>query len=50
MVSARGFGLSLDRLRAEAKKCILLCANCHAEVECGALTLAVDSGRLEKAS
>lgn len=22
---------SLDRLRAEAKKCILICANCHAE-------------------
>jgi transposase len=44
VVSARGFGLSLDTLRAEAKKCILLCANCHAEVECGALTLAVDSG------
>jgi transposase len=26
---------SLDRLREEAEKCILLCSNCHAEVESG---------------
>jgi transposase len=26
---------SLDRLREEAEKCILLCSNCHAEVEFG---------------
>jgi len=26
---------SLKRMRAEAAKCILLCANCHAEVESG---------------
>jgi transposase len=26
---------SLDRLRAEASKCVLLCSNCHAEVEAG---------------
>lgn len=26
---------SLDRMRAEASKCVLLCANCHAEVEGG---------------
>lgn len=38
--SSKGFGLgergltrSLDRLRIEAAKCVLLCANCHAEVE-----------------
>jgi transposase-like protein len=34
-VSAYGNGLSLDTLRAEARKCVLLCANCHAEVENG---------------
>ena len=34
-VSAYGNGLSLETLRAEANKCVLLCANCHAEVENG---------------
>jgi transposase len=27
--------LSLDALRAETRKCVLLCATCHAEVEAG---------------
>lgn len=40
-VSRRGITLSLDALRAEARKCVLLCANCHAEVEGGALTLSI---------
>ncbi|MBA2792542.1 MAG: helix-turn-helix domain-containing protein [Thermoleophilaceae bacterium] len=31
----RGCTRSIDRLRAEAKKCVLLCSNCHAEVEGG---------------
>lgn len=30
-----GLTRSLSRCRAEAQKCILLCANCHAEVEAG---------------
>ena len=30
-----GSALSLDSLRAEARKCVLLCSNCHAEVEAG---------------
>jgi transcriptional regulator with XRE-family HTH domain len=30
---------SIARARAEAAKCLLLCANCHAEVEVGYLTL-----------
>ena len=31
----RGVARSLERCRAEARKCALLCANCHAEVEGG---------------
>lgn len=36
-----GYGMcrSLERTRAEAAKCVLLCANCHAEVENGARQL-----------
>jgi hypothetical protein len=36
----RGFTRSLQAVRAEAKKCVLLCANCHFEVEAGIVTLA----------
>lgn len=32
-INARGAGLALERLREEARKCVLLCANCHAEAE-----------------
>jgi transposase len=32
-VSERGLARSLEKARAEVAKCILLCANCHAEVE-----------------
>ena len=28
-------GKSLDTFREEARKCVLLCANCHGEVETG---------------
>jgi transposase-like protein len=35
----RGIARSLERCREEARKCILLCANCHAEVEGGAAEL-----------
>jgi excisionase family DNA binding protein len=31
----RGLTRSLEAVREEARKCILLCANCHAEVEAG---------------
>ena len=31
----RGITRSLERMRAEAGKCVLLCSNCHAEVEGG---------------
>jgi hypothetical protein len=32
-LSQAGVARSLERSRAEAQKCTLLCANCHAEVE-----------------
>ena len=35
-LSQAGVARSLARARAEARKCVLLCANCHAEVEAGA--------------
>jgi transposase len=38
-----GVTRSLARSRAEARKCILLCANCHAEVEAGITTVPVNS-------
>ena len=38
-VSGQGITRSLQRLRLEAKKCVLLCANCHAMVEGGVLPL-----------
>jgi hypothetical protein len=41
-VSADGNGLALDVLRSEARKCVLLCANCHAEVEGGVATVPIE--------
>jgi transposase len=38
-VSRQGVTRSLRRLREEARKCVLLCANCHAMVEAGLLSL-----------
>jgi transposase len=40
-VSAGGMSYSLEALRAEARKCVLLCSNCHAEVENGFATVPV---------
>jgi transposase len=40
-VSAGGIADSLDTLRAEASKCVLLCSNCHAEVENGLATVSL---------
>lgn len=37
--SALGVARSLEKARAEASKCVLLCANCHAEVEAGVRSL-----------
>jgi transposase-like protein len=34
-ISQNGITLSLDTIREEVAKCVLLCSNCHAEVEGG---------------
>jgi hypothetical protein len=34
-VALHGVARSLERARAEAAKCVLLCSNCHMEVEAG---------------
>jgi AraC-like DNA-binding protein len=38
-LSRKGITLSVQALRAEARKCVLLCSNCHAEVEGGFVVL-----------
>lgn len=38
-LSRRGITRSIEVLRAEARKCVLLCSNCHAEVEAGVTPL-----------
>jgi transposase len=40
-LSSLGVTRSLERMRSEARKCILLCSNCHAEVEGGIVKLEV---------
>jgi hypothetical protein len=39
-LSHTGVSRGLAQARTESKKCILLCSNCHAEVEGGMATLA----------
>jgi transposase len=34
-LSGHGMTRSLERVREEARKCVLLCSNCHAEIEGG---------------
>lgn len=38
-IADRGLARSLERALAEAGKCVLLCANCHAEIEAGIATM-----------
>lgn len=38
-LSHRGVTRSIDAARREARKCMLLCANCHAEVEVGMIAV-----------
>jgi hypothetical protein len=46
-LSARGLSRGLDRAREEARKCVLLCGNCHAEVEGGFRVLQAPRGGFE---
>jgi transposase len=41
-INAKGVALALETLRTEAQKCVLLCSNCHAEVEDGVATIPVE--------
>jgi hypothetical protein len=45
-LSGAGLTLSLAKLGEEAAKCVLLCSNCHAEVEGGVRTLVVELSAL----
>jgi transposase len=44
-LGVRGITRSMEKLRAEAAKCVPLCANCHAELEVGAVELPVKSSQ-----
>jgi transposase len=44
-LSMQGVTRSLAAARAEMAKCVLLCANCHAEVEAGISALSADTHR-----
>lgn len=46
-ISSRGFSHGIDRAREEARKCVLLCGNCHAEVEAGVRVLEAPRGGFE---
>ena len=43
-VGQNGITRSIERVRAEARKCVLLCANCHAAVEVGFKKLPLELG------
>ncbi len=38
-LSVKGLSYSWDSLVAEAKKCVLVCKNCHTEIEAGLLKI-----------
>lgn len=41
-LARRGITRAIAKVREEARKCMLLCANCHAEVEAGVKTIPVE--------
>ena len=43
-LSLRGITRSIAKLRQEARKCVLLCSNCHSEVEVGFTECPMPSG------
>jgi hypothetical protein len=45
-----GTGKSLAAFQAEAKKCVLVCANCHGEIESGLVTCPRPGARYEPAA
>jgi transposase len=42
-MNARGVAIALEKLRVEAQKCVLVCSNCHAEVEDGMTSVPTDA-------
>jgi transposase len=45
-LSGQGVTYSIETLRAEARKCVLLCGNCHVEVEAGVAQLPLELASL----
>lgn len=41
-IGAKGYTRSWDKVRSELDKCVLLCANCHREVESGITQLSIE--------
>jgi hypothetical protein len=41
-LARRGITRSIDQVRKEAQKCLLVCSNCHAEIEAGATTIPLE--------
>lgn len=49
-LSFRGITRPMAKLREEARKCVLLCSNCHMEVEAGITALPPSSSRIPLSS